>query len=246
MTGAVAKLYVIPLSHPSIAARKMLERAGIDHEVVTLPSGLHPPLLRLRGFAGGTVPALEMEGGRVQGSLAIARAIAAAGPPGALYPTDPEARRRVEEAERWGEAEIQPIPRRLFRWALVRRGDLRRRLAGINRIPLPRVAGALMKPVAMHFARVSSADDGTVRRDVERLPDLLDRVDLLIAEGTIGGEEPNAADLQIGTSVRAMLAFEDLRGAIEGRPAEALGRRILPRFPASAPSVLPEAWRPTP
>lgn len=242
----MAKLYAIPLSHPALAARGMLERAGIEHEVVMVPSGLHPVVLRLRGFRRGTVPALVLDGRRIQGSLEIARALAEAAPPGTLYPVGREARRRVEEAERWGEAELQPIPRRILRWALVNRGDVRRWLMRINRIPFPGVAGTLMKPVARHFARVSSADDETVRGDVERLPDLLDRVDALIAEGTIGGAEPNAADFQIGTSLRAMLAIEDVRGAIEGRPAEALARRILPEYRASAPPLLPEAWLPGP
>lgn len=244
MLSAVTKLYVIPLSHPSLAVRRMLEQAGIEHRVVTLTSGLHPLSLRARGFAGQTVPALEIDGRRVQGSLEIARAIAESSPPGTLYPVDAEARRRVEEAERWGEAELQPVARRLLRWAMVRRGDLRRWLMRINRIPFPGVAGALMTPVAKRFARVSSADDETVRRDMERLPGLLDRVDALIDEGTIGGPPPNAADWQIGTSVRVMLAFEDLRDAIEGRPAAELARRLLPRYRGSVPPVLPEAWRP--
>ncbi|MDX1661096.1 MAG: glutathione S-transferase N-terminal domain-containing protein [Gemmatimonadota bacterium] len=242
----MTKLYAIPLSHPAIAARKMLERAGIEHEVVTIPSGLHPIVLRVRGFRGGTVPALLLDGRRVQGSLEIARAVADASPPGTIYPVDPDARARVEEAERWGEAELQPIPRRALRWALVNRTALRRWLMEVNRIPFPGVAGALMKPVARVFAGISNADDATVRRDLERLPGLLDRVDALIAEGTIGGEEPNAADWQIGTSVRAMMAIEDLRDAIEGRPAADLARRLVPGYRGRAPSVVPEAWRPAP
>lgn len=241
----MTKLYVIPLSHPAFAARRMLQRAGIEHEVVSFPSGLHSLLLRLHGFRSGTVPALVLDGRRIQGSLEIARAIAAVSPPGTLYPVDPEARARVEEAERWGEAELQPIPRRILRWGLVRRGELRRWLVRINRIPFPTVSAALMRPLAWHFARVSSADDETVRQDMERLPGLLDRVDELIAEGTIGGPEPNAADYQIGTSLRVMLAIEDLGDAVEAHPGAAeLARRILPDYRGSAPRILPEAWRP--
>ena len=41
----------------------------------------------------------------------------------------------VEEAERWGEAELQPIPRRLFRWALARDAGLRRRAARATGLP---------------------------------------------------------------------------------------------------------------
>jgi glutathione S-transferase len=99
-----------------------------------------------------------------------------------------------------------------------------------------------MKPLAAWFARVSRADDASVRADVERLPALLDRVDGWMADGTIGCAEPNAADFQIGTTVRAMLAMEDLRPAIEGRPAADLAGRIVPTYPGKLPPVLPRGW----
>lgn len=239
-------LYVLSFSHPALAARLMLERAEIEHEVVHLPIGIHPVLLRARGFSGGTVPALRLDGRRVQGSREISKAIEAKGPPGILFPTEPGARARVEEAERWGEEVLQEVPRRVFRWALAGDGDIRRRLAKVGGIPVPAVAGTLMKPVAMRFARKSKANDGMVRADMERLPEWLDTVDDWIADGTIGGEAPNAADYQIGTTVRVMLAMEDLRPAVEGRPAEALAREIATKYPGSLPSVLPEAWRPEP
>lgn len=238
-----AKLYALPFSHPSIAARLMLERAGIEHEVVNLPMGLHPLFLRKAGFRGGTVPALVLDDRRIQGSLEISRAIEARGPRGILFPIEPEARRRVEGAERWAEAELQPIPRRLFRWALSHDASLRGRAARMAGFPLPRLAGALMKPLVAGFARVSHADDATVKADLERLPALLARVDAWIADGTIGGEAPNAADYQIGTTIRAMLAMDDLRPRIEGSPAAEMAARIVPAYPGRLPSVLPTEWR---
>ena len=50
-------------------------------------------------------------------------------------------------------------------------------------------------------------------------PGVLDHVDSLIADGTIGGEAPNAADFQILSSVRVLLEFEDLSGRLEAGPA---------------------------
>ena len=47
---------LMTLSHPSQAARLMLERKGIDHEVKELFPGGHPAQLRLAGFRRGTVP----------------------------------------------------------------------------------------------------------------------------------------------------------------------------------------------
>lgn len=237
------KLYVLPFSHPALAARQMMERSGIEHEVVDLPAGLHPFILRLHGFPRGTVPALRLEGRRVQGTLEISRAVEAHGPGGFLFPVEPAARRRVEEAEHWGEVELQPIPRRLFRWALLRDRDLRSRLLRRSGIPLPGGAAIVMRPLIAWLARAAEADDEHVREDVRRLPDLLDRVDAWIADGTIGGPEPNAADFQIGLTLSALLAMDDFRDEVEGRPAAELARRLQPRYPGSLPSVLPPEWR---
>ena len=50
-----AKLYSLVLSHPSQAARLILERKGIAHEIKDLFPGGHPVQLRLAGFRWGTV-----------------------------------------------------------------------------------------------------------------------------------------------------------------------------------------------
>jgi glutathione S-transferase len=71
---------------------------------------------------------------------------------------------------------------------------------------------------------------------------MLDHVDALIASGTIGDEELNAADLQIGTSVRVLLSFEDLHPMVVGRPAEGLAMRVLPDYPGRTPAVIPPEW----
>jgi glutathione S-transferase len=236
------KLYALPFSHPSIAARLMLERAGVPHEVVNLPLALHPLFLRARGFPGNTVPALVLDGRKVQGSLSISHALEARGPAGILFPVDPEARARVEEAERWGESVLQPVPRRLFRWTMAGNPGIRRRVLERAGLPLPGIAATFLKPVLARFARVSQANDTTVRADMEGLGGLLDRVDALIAEGTIGGPEPNAADFPIATTVAAMLAFEDLIPSIQGRPAAELARRIVPPYPGRMPAVVPAGW----
>src|SRR4029453_9241530 len=99
------KLYVIPLSHPAYTARLMLQHKGLEHQVVNFIAGFHPLLLRLAGFSGGTVPALNIDGRKVKGSLQISRALEDLEPRNPLFPADPEKRAQVEEAERWGEAE---------------------------------------------------------------------------------------------------------------------------------------------
>lgn len=237
-----AKLHSLTLSHPSHAARLMLERKGIEHEVVDLLPGFHPAQLRAAGFRGGTVPALRIAGKRLQGSREISRALDELRSEPRLFPADPDRRAEVVEAERWGEAVLQPVPRRMFRWGVAGNQAMRRWLtADIVGMPAPGVMAAANKPVAWLFARKSGADDASVRATVASVPALLDRADELIAAGVIGGE-PNAADYQIATAVRVLLAYEDLRDLIEGRPSTELARRLLPTYPEPIPRFLPPDW----
>src|SRR5262249_33779397 len=146
-------LYGTPPSHPSHSARLMLERKGIDHEVVWLLPGLWPALLRTRGFRGGTVPALKLNGQKIQDSRAISRALEQAKPEPALFPADPEQRLAVEEAERWGEEVLQPVPRRIIRWLAVDNSDVRTSFAREAKMPAPRFAAWINGPGARHLAR---------------------------------------------------------------------------------------------
>jgi glutathione S-transferase len=239
-----AKLYSLRVSHPSVAVHLMLEHKRIDHRIAQLPPGLHPLVVRLAGFPGNTVPALRVDGRRVQGSLAISRALdeLQAQPP--LFPDDPDARRAVEDAEAWGEAELQPVPRRLYRWGLVRNRPMRRRLAEVARMPAPGLVAATNGPLAVRFAAAIGADDEAVRRDLRELPGKLDRVEELMAAGVIHGADPNAADFQIGTSLRVLMSFDDLRPLIEARPCGDLALGLVPDWPDRVQRFLPPEWLP--
>src|SRR5579859_453902 len=98
----------------------MLELKGIDYQSVKILPGMQRIQVRLLGFPGGTVPALKLDGRRIQGSREIARALDDLQPDPPLFPADPELRRQADEAERWGEEEFQDFPRRIFRWGLAR------------------------------------------------------------------------------------------------------------------------------
>ncbi|MCW2981203.1 MAG: Glutathione S-transferase domain protein [Solirubrobacterales bacterium] len=160
MSERPLRLYAIALSHPVIAVRGMLERKRLPHRYVELLAGLHPPALFARGFRSATVPALELpDGSRVQGSLAIARALETLAPLPSLYPAEPRARDAADEAERWGEAVLQPIPRRLIRWVL--RHSLRQRqwFAGAaTQLPAPALAGIALTPLVPVSTRQSGRD----------------------------------------------------------------------------------------
>jgi glutathione S-transferase len=235
-------LYGTPPSPPSHSARLMLEHKGLEHRIVWLLPGLWPALLRTRGFRGGTVPAMKIDGRRLQGSRVISRALEEAKPDPPLFPADPERRREVEDAERWGDEILQDVPRRIVRWISVHRPESRVMIAREVGVPLPRFAAWINAPSARHLARKVDAD-GQIEHAIAQLPEVLGHVDELISSGVIGGEQPNAADFQIATSVRAVLTVEDLRPVTERRPAADLAMRFLPEFGTGFPAgMLPAEW----
>jgi glutathione S-transferase len=239
------RLYGIPLSHPVLAVRGMLERKGLPYRYVELLGGVHPPSLWVLRFRGATVPAMKLtDGRRVQGSLAIAQALEQVAPQPSLYPAEPDAREAARAAERWGEAVLQPVPRRLIRWGLRRRLPQRRWFVkNASPLPAPAVTGVLLAPLAGVFAGQVGAGDDRVRQDVAELPGLLDEVDSLLERGVIGADELGAADFQIGASVRMLLAMEDVGRLVAGRPAERFARRVVPDYP-EIPAALPPEWLP--
>ena len=241
------KLYSISVSHPARAAGLMLAHKGIKPEIVDIPPGMQRVLLRLHGFRGATVPALKIDGRKVMGSLNISRVLDELQPDPPLFPSDPQQRAAVEEAERWGEAQLQPPPRNIFRWCVSRNAELRRALAEATGMPAPAISARLSKPLGWYFSRVvSGTSEDSLRSDLAAMPGQIDRVDELIAAGVIGAEQPNAADFQIATSLRVLLNFPQIRPLVEGRPAGELAMRIAPKFGREMPIKLPAEWVPSP
>jgi glutathione S-transferase len=241
------KLYVIPASHPSVAAELMLQRKGLPYKRRDLVTAMHIPILKALRFPGRTVPAINSDGRKVQGTRDISRFLDELKPEPALFPADAARRAQVEEAERWGDEQLQSVPRRLAWFALGRdRSSIREFLEGYK-LGLPTgVAAATAAPIIWAEQKINKATAGAAQEDLARLPELLDHVDQLIADGVIGGAEPNAADFQIGPSVRLLLAFDQLRQLIDGRPAAAFALNVVPAFQGHIPSALPPEWVPNP
>ena len=99
-------------------------------------------------------------------------------------------------------------------------------------------------PLVALACRFNEATDDNARAALAALPDLLDRVDAYIADGTLDGEAPNAADFQIATSIGLALTLDDLKPLIETRPAANLAERFIPDYPGHTPPVFPPAWLP--
>ena len=226
-----------------MTTRLMLERKGIDYRRVDLMPVIAKGALRALRFPGVTVPALRIGGRRVQGSREIARELDRLVPEPPLYPADPERRAAVEEAERFGDEQLQAPARRILWNALHRDRSPLRSFAAGARLGIPiDLALKTSSPIVALSVRFNHASDKNVRADLAALPGMLDRIDGWIADGVLGGAEPNAADLQIATSVRLLMTMDDLRGAIEARPAGELAMRVVPDLPGRVPPIMPAAW----
>ncbi len=248
-----ARLFVLPGSHPAMAARLMLEHKGIDYSRVDLVPVLSKGILRAAGFPRVTVPALRLDGERIQGTMAIARALDQAVPEPPLLPSqsaDPERRAAVEEAEEWADADVQQLARRII-WNILSRDPRGRRsyLEGA-RLGVPVGLAARTAAPLVHLSkRFNAADDEAVRADLGQLPAILDRVDELLAAGVIGTEQPNVADFQIATCLRLLLTMDDVRDAFTDRPCRDYALDLAPEYLGYAPAALPDewkSWRPAP
>jgi glutathione S-transferase len=238
-----AKLYVIPGSHPSWAVAKMLERKGIDYKRVDLMPVISRGVLKAMRFPGVTIPSLRLDGRKLTGSREISRALDEFQPDPPLFPADANARARVEEAEAWGEKTLSDGIRRIL-WNAVKRDrpSLRTFLEGA-RIGLPHgLAVATAAPFITAEERIHGITDPRVQEDIADLPGWLDRIDAWIADGTLGGPNPNAADYQIAAALALAMTIEDLRPAIVARPAGELAGRLMPEYPGKVPPVLPSEW----
>jgi glutathione S-transferase len=238
-----ARLFVIPASHPSIGAQLMLEHKGVAYRRTDLLPVISKGVLRAVGFPGMTVPALKIDGARVQGSRRIARELERIRPDPPLFPPDPALRAAVEEAERFGDEELQAPVRQLLWWGFRHDKEPLRSYSEGAKLGLPiSLAMKTAAPIVALSARFNKADDEHVRSALAKLPAMLQRIDDWIAAGVLNGEQLNAADFQIAPSVGLAMTLDDLRPATESRPAGALARRVVPDYPGRTPPILPADW----
>jgi glutathione S-transferase len=240
------KLYAIPGSHPCVAVEAALALKGLDYERVDMLPGLSP-FHQLATFGKRTVPGMKIDGDKIVGSRLIMRALDGIAPEPPLYPRDADARAAAEEAERWGEEQLQEAARWTSVYAVGHRPESAASFTvGSN---IPRMPGVLLEPLTRAiFAaelRVFAGGRDRARTWLSELPGLLDHADRLIADGVIGADPPGAADLQIASSVRLLLTLDDVREPIDARSCGQLARRLLPDFPGEVPAgALPAQWLP--
>ena len=107
----------------------MLTYKGIPFRRVDLLPGVSRYIVRALGFPEGTVPAIVIDGRKVQLSRTIAQELDRLVPEPPLFPADPEQRAAVLEAERFGDEELQSTVRSILVWAI------RRRAGGAAQLP---------------------------------------------------------------------------------------------------------------
>lgn len=235
-------LHVLPPSHPCMTAEAALRLKGLEYEKVALDMTGHGPQVEaIYGEGHTTVPGLLVDGEPVHGSVAILRRLEELEPSPALYPD--AIADRVRDAEEWGDGLLQDLGRRLPWGALHFRPEMMSILAGGEQLD---PAGT---DYAIKFARAGWKYHGItavrLAEDLAALPGLLDDIDELAGEGVLNGDEPNAADLQIGATIKVLLSVGDLHELLADRPASALARRFFPREGRTIPAgAYPAGWVP--
>jgi glutathione S-transferase len=237
------KLYVLPASHPCAAVEAALELKSLPYERVDLLP-ISPVVIGRMRYGGTTVPGLRIDREGIVGSRTIMRRLDALAPePPLLPPEGDPARARVLEAEAWGDEVFQSVPRRIIDVCFLRRPRAMESFAAGAKLP---ISPAMMRPAMPLTARLmaakNKASDDSARADIAQLPAHLERIDAWIAEGLLGADQPNAADLQIGSTVRLLMAIGDMRAIIEQRPAAALARYFPPMVGGVEAGVLPAEW----
>lgn len=237
------KIYGFRGSHPVEAVRAAAAYKGVEYDFVELPPAMHRLIMSLI-FGGARVPGAKYGDRKTQKTTRIFQLLDDIAPERPLFPAEPALRWRVEEAECWGEGEIQDMGRRIV-WAhLSRSPDTLRAWSNDYPEGIKRWMMHNLGPAMAQVAKAGNkATDENVKADLARLPEVLDHIDALIADGTIGGEAPNAADFQILSTVGMWSNMHDLRAVIMARPCGPAAMRLFPEYSGRVPGgLLPEDW----
>ena len=240
MSPPEIQLHLLTLSHPCLTAKAALERKGVAYEEIVMPMGEHhQEMEEIYGEGNRTVPGMTVDGEKVHGSTAIQARLEELFPGNPLYPEG--IADRVRKAELWADGEYQDLGRRLPWSALHFRPEATGTFAG----------GGSLDPAGVDFAiqtirsswKYHSITAERTAADLETLPGMVDRIEEFAAEGLVGGEEPTAADFQIGATTRILLTIGDLDPVFEGTTAREVALRHFPDYAGEIPAgAWPESW----
>ena len=226
MTDSTIKLYGVPGSHPTALVEGALRAKGLRFE----RRDRLPLVHRLQHkivFGRGSAPAIRIDGRRLVGSLDILAELDRIAPDPPMYPA-PDTRELAE----WGEQELQNPARRLIWAGLKRRPDAIHSFAAQARMPIPTNVALLgARPMIAAAVRVNHASDDAVAKDLERLPAALEHADEISED-----DAPNAATLQVASSVALLGTMDDLADLLDDRPSARLAHKLFPDWPGRLPA----------
>jgi len=233
-------LHALPPSNPCMTVVGALRLKGLEYERVDLVPGEHVEKMQeIYGKGNGTVPGAVIDGEPVHGSRAILARLEQLVPTPVLYPGE-----QVREAERWGDEELQDLGRRLPSGALHFRPEAMGTFVGMG--PLDAAGTDFAIAYAQRswdYYKVSAA---RLYEDLAGLPAKLAHIERLADDGVIGGEQPNAADLQIAPTIRVLLTVGDLRPLLAGSAGERIAHKLFPEYPGDIPAgAFPAGWVPS-
>jgi glutathione S-transferase len=241
-TAPEITLHGLPPSHPSRAAEIAIRVKGLEFERVEMDMGGHNEQMEaIYGAGNRTVPGMLVDGEPIHGSRAIFAKLEEIAPDPPLYP-DPIAA-AVREADRWGDEELQDLGRSLPWGALHFRPEAFGTFAG----------GEALDPAgtdyAIRFIRATWKYHGLsaalLAEHLAGLPAKLDHVAELASAGVVDGDAANAADLQIGSTIRVLMTLGDLEPMLAGSAAVRIAVRWFPEVPGHVPAgAFPAGWVP--
>jgi len=233
-------LHALPPSHPCKTVGAALDYKEIEYEWVNLDFGKHnDQITELYGEGKTRVPGLTIGEERIHGSTDILMRLEELVPEKPLYPDG--IADEVREAELWGDGDLQDFGRRIPWGALYFRPEKLGRMNGIEELD-PSGTDFAMKFVraTWKYHNVSSVQ---VAEDLGRLPGMIREIDGMAERGLLDGDNPTAADLQIGSSIWVIGTIGDVKPVIEGSVAERIAERYFGEIPELVPAgAFPASW----
>jgi glutathione S-transferase len=224
-----------------LAVSAALDRFGDEYEVAELPIGRHQEEVEgVYGEGRRTVPGLLVDDEPVHGTRAIFARLDELHPDAGLYPL--ENATAIREAEAGIAEDVQTSARVLVFGALHFRPESMGTFGGV----------AQLDPAGVDFAiksmratwRYLEITAQRVHATLGELPTQLDAIDALQDAGVIGGEQPTAADFQLGSSLHLLVQIGDVRPLVEERPAAKLLSLFEPGKGDVSAGAFPPGWVP--
>lgn len=236
-------LHVVPFSHPCLAVSAALDRLGHEYETVEWVTGRQAEEVeKVYGEGRRTVPGLLVDDEPVHGTAAIFVRLDELNPDAGLYPA--AVAETIRETEAGLAEDVQTAARVLVFGALHFRPESMGTFAGVDRLDPGGVDFAIKSMRAAW--RYLGIDAQRVHATLQELPGLLDAVDALLEAGAIGGEQPTAADFQLGSSLHLLVQIGDVRPLVEERPAAKLLSLFEPGKGDVSAGAFPPGWVPAP